>query len=67
MTETTNKNAKVIWQQVEEGEGVAEPALLIEPYKDVVRIGQDGDAIQINYESIDEICKALKQIKKNRP
>jgi hypothetical protein len=64
MTEKTRQDSLIIWQEQEEG--VPEPAILFEPYGDVIAITVEDNVININYESVDEICKALKNLKKNR-
>jgi hypothetical protein len=60
--ESTAKNAIVMWQTNEES-GVGEPALLIESYMGCFQITQEDQRININYESIKELCKILKQLK----
>jgi hypothetical protein len=57
--ETTAKQAIVFWQENSES-GVGEPALLIEPYFGCIQITQDGQRINIGYESVKEFCKVLK-------
>jgi hypothetical protein len=56
----------IIWQNVSEDLGVSEAALLVEKYSDVITITQEGRHININYETIDEVVKLLKQLKKDR-
>lgn len=59
-----SKNAHIIWQQTGDEENpVAERPLLIETYNDVISIGQEGKSINLNYGSIDELCKLLKKLK----
>lgn len=66
MTDKVSRpNSYVIWQEVEDG--VGEPALLIEPFHDCLQISQAGSVINLNYESVDELCKLLKRIKKEQP
>lgn len=65
MNETTmidpSKYAVVMWQgEPQDGQGLAEPALLIEFYSDCISIKQDEDSVVINYESIPDLCKLLK-------
>lgn len=60
--ETTMKNSIVMWQNHEES-GVGEPALLIECYMGCFQITQEGVRISINYDSIKDLCKILKQLK----
>lgn len=63
MTERTKGNDYIIWQNDPE-DGISEKALLVEAYSYVVSISQEDRNINVNYESIDELCKLLKQIKK---
>lgn len=64
MIEKVNRpNSHIIWQQAEE-DGIAEPAILVEPYNDVMQISQDGSVINLNYKSVDEFCKVLRKLKK---
>jgi len=66
MIQKTAKENTILWQQVEDEEGgIGEPALLIEEFMDVVTITQEDRYVNINYDSIDELCKVLKQAKKN--
>lgn len=60
--ENAGKNAIIMWQSNEEN-GVGEPALLIESYIGCFQITQDDQKININYESIKDLCKILKQLK----
>jgi len=64
MTDTAKVDSIVIWQSQEPG--VSEPAILIEPYSDVMRVTSEGGYIQINYESLEEFVKALRQAAKQR-
>lgn len=62
MTESVyGKKSFVMWQVINPEEGIAEPALLIEAFTDSIRITQDGQAISLNYESINELSKILKK------
>jgi hypothetical protein len=63
MTEKTKGNDYIIWQNGPE-DGISEKAILIEAYTDVISIQQQEGSININYESVDELCKLLKQLKK---
>lgn len=54
-----------MWQTDPE-EGVAEPAILIENYSDTIALTQNGSVINLNYESVDEFCKHLRKLLKNR-
>lgn len=63
MTEKVGRpNSHIIWQEVEDG--VGEPALLFEPFNDCLQVSQAGAVINVNYQSIDELCKLLKKLKK---
>lgn len=54
----------IIWQDGPE-DGIGENAIMIESYSGVVAIQQNSSSININYETIDELCKLLKKIKNN--
>lgn len=65
MTQKINmENTLVIWQDNEEG--VIQHAIVLEPYNDCISISQNGHDIDLYYENVDEFCKALKQLKKNK-
>lgn len=64
MHEKGSKDTWVLWQ-TEPEEGAPESAVMIEAYGDVISITCEGRVININYESVDELCKLLRQIKKN--
>lgn len=55
-----DKNCILIWQDVPEG--VGEPAILITPYSDCIILQQEGRYININYETVKELCKHLKNM-----
>lgn len=55
-----NASSIVIWQEVEEG--VGEPAILLTPWSDVITITQEGKSINLNYETVKELCKQLKTL-----
>lgn len=61
-TQTTpsNRKAFVIWQ--DNPDGNAEPALLIETFHDAFTITQDGRYVQINYSTVKELCRIMKQL-----
>jgi hypothetical protein len=61
MTTKTKGSDYIIWQV--EPAGVSEKPILIECYSDIVSITQEDSSINLNYESIDELCKLLKEIK----
>lgn len=63
MTEKIHsKNPHVIWQCDPE-DGVSEKALVVETYSDVVTIKQDGRYINVNYGTIDDLCRLLRKLK----
>jgi hypothetical protein len=62
MTDTAREGSIVLWQQSAD-EIPGEPALLIEPYSDTIRISQEDNAINLNYESVDEFIKVLRNMK----
>jgi hypothetical protein len=65
MTEKNYKESWTLWQEVEDGLG--EPAIVVELYSDgMVCLTQEGRDININYESIDELCKLLKKLKNGK-
>ncbi|WP_407522701.1 hypothetical protein PDL71_15530 [Lacibacter sp. MH-610] len=64
--EAPAKESVVFWQTNEEN-GVGEPALLIEFYNDVMQISQDGERININYESIKDLVKILRTANERKP
>lgn len=53
------------WQT--QTDGIAEPAILIEWFSDCFAIVQDGNRINLNYESSKELVKILKQANDLRP
>lgn len=63
MIQNTTKPCTIVWQECDE-ESVAEPALIIEKYIDVLTITQGENSININYPSIPELIKALKSVNK---
>jgi DNA uptake protein ComE-like DNA-binding protein len=62
MIDKPKEGAIIIWQET--SEGAAEPAIVVEPYTDVIQIVQEGERININYESVKEICKVLNSLKR---
>lgn len=66
-TQKPNIKSVIIWQEGETGENVGEPALLISPYSDCVSIQQGEDYININWQSLNEVIKHLKEMKKSSP
>lgn len=63
VSETATKDNVIIWQEVEDGEGMPEPALLLEFYGDTFSINQGGKSISLNYETIDHLSKIMKDAK----
>lgn len=59
MTHTPSKNSLIQWQECPEDE-IAEPALLIEAYPQIIMVRQAGESIAINLGSIDELVKNLR-------
>lgn len=64
MTQTIHSNDPVIVWQEEPNDGIAEQPLLVESYSDVISITQREASININFGSVDELCKLLKAMKK---
>lgn len=60
----TREDSKVIWQEDDEMNGLGEPALLINFYSDSVEIQQKGSSILVNYNTLPELCKLLKDAKR---
>jgi hypothetical protein len=58
---STSKDSHVLWQENEDG--IEEPALLIEPFSDVISITQKAVSFNLTYEAVDEFCRVLKKIK----
>lgn len=63
MHEKNSKESWTLWQKARKGI-VKHPALIFQKFDEFVGIEQEGQNIAINYESIDEVCKQLKEIKK---
>ena len=61
VTTSATENSKLIWQNV--NEGIPEPALLITPYIGCIQIEQADQMININYETVNELCKVIKNLK----
>lgn len=55
----------VFYQQSGE-DGIAEPAISVQEYSDVVSLEGAEGSINLNYESIPDFIKLLKALKKNR-
>jgi len=62
ITTVSNKHAQVIWQEDEEG--IPEKAILVtkSPLGGVIEIKQGYAEINVNYESIPELMKAMKAV-----
>lgn len=59
------KDSLVLWQtEPPEGEGIAEPAILLEAYSDCVSITQGDNSISVSIYSVDEFCRHLKKLYK---
>jgi hypothetical protein len=67
MNTATIDNGRVLWQEGTDDMPIAEPALLITGNADIVTVEQEGRYINLNYESVDEFIKVLREIKKHRP
>lgn len=50
----------------EHSDGFPEQSIVIERYDDIISIQQEKDSINLNYESIDELCKLLKKLKREK-
>ncbi len=64
MTDTPDNNAKILWQEVKDGESIPEPALLIEAYNDVINITQEKRHVCLNYDTLDELFNVLRDFRK---
>jgi hypothetical protein len=54
------KSPVLVWQDVEEG--VGEPAIALDKYNDILVFKQADNEVNLNYETIPELCKTLKRI-----
>lgn len=65
MKSNCDADSIVIWQERTDDDMLlpGEPALLIESYYDVISIQQGDQSININYETVKELCKVLKSMK----
>ncbi len=59
-TSSATEDSIILWQNV--SEGTPELALLITPYIGCFQIKQGYDIININYESVKELCRVMKSI-----
>ena len=62
MKHENRKGSVTVWQNSQEN-GVGEPAIVVEPYNDVIEIRQEDRYITINYETINALVRLLKTIK----
>lgn len=62
MNKQVYKDAHILWQKDPE-DGVAEKPILVEVYNDLLCISQEDNSVNLNYDSIDELCKLLKKLK----
>jgi hypothetical protein len=63
MIELTAQDSWVFWQRDDET-GVGEEAILIEKYSDTISLTCNGHSINLNYDSLNELLKLLRRIKK---
>jgi hypothetical protein len=65
MITNTSKESIVVWQEKSwDNERPEEPALLINEYMDMFTIEQHDRYVNVNYETIDELIRILKGLKK---
>lgn len=64
MTESNYKESWTLWQTADE-DSLEEKPLILECYGDVVSIKCNGESLNLNYESIPDMIKLLKVIKKD--
>lgn len=55
------KDSKTIYQKTGDGYTGAEPTVIIGNYVGMVEIQQEGKTILINKESINDLCKVLRE------
>lgn len=68
MVHTTGAFTKaVIWQEGDGESSIGEPALLVSAYSDVFTLKQGACEVNINYETIPELIRLLRDIRKERP
>jgi hypothetical protein len=63
MTEPNYKDSWTLWQTAPE-DGLEEKPLILDCYSDVISIKCNGESVKLNYESIPDLIKLLKHIKK---
>ena len=61
----TTSGTAIIWQADPE-DSIAEAAILVQGYSDVIELTQNEDTIRLNYETLNEFIKTLKTIKDNK-
>lgn len=66
ITEHIQKNSSLFVQEWREDEA-PEAAILIQPYNGTITLQQGNDCINLNYHSIKEFIKALKQTAEHEP
>lgn len=66
ITSNVNKGSVLFTQEWLE-EAPAEPAILLQPYGDIISIEQGSNSISLNYHSVKEFIKALKLVAENEP
>jgi hypothetical protein len=60
--DTAVAGAKIVWQQKTDYDcGLPEPAILVEFMTDIVALTQEGQVINLNYETIEEFCRLLRK------
>jgi hypothetical protein len=64
MTETCNNNTVCVWQDCEDEDNTGEPAILVKGYTGILELNQNGNEVLINFESMEEIIKAMRAMKK---
>lgn len=63
MIQKPYKESTIIWQEDPE-DGVAEKPIVVEEYHDVILLSQNGESINLNFHTIPEFIKVLKQCQK---
>lgn len=64
MTRLNSEESYTLWQ--EWAESPSEPAIVVEVFDDIVSLQSDNGYVNLNYHHIDELCKLLKRIKKEK-
>lgn len=55
--------SRVLWQ-ISADDIIPEPAILIDGYRNTINLSQNGNEILINYESLEELIKTMRMLKK---